>query len=534
LIFITLCWIIAIILVNPLGEFPAVDDWAYLTSVRALVEHGELTFSNFAAQNLLSHILWGSLFAFPFGVSYTTLRFSTLIAALLGAFALYKLLRDVGQSVSMSLFAALILLFNPISFALSFTFMTDIPFVAAQTGAMLLLLAGLKSDSRTNSAGGWFLTVVGQLSRQNALGIPLAYAGAYLAKHGFALKRLAIAILPIAAFVLLQLAYQHWLSVSGRMPISYGQAIKTALPRLAEPSLLIDKLWDVAVYVFFYIGLFLLPLSIPLMASLFRTAGRHKGGLVALGLVSAAIGSYAINAHLVMPIWPHTWHHSGLGADARDFELPLIVRQLVTLFSTLGGVLLAAGLAYGIYDVWVTARFRGNRASQLIFGVLGAAIFAGSIGLANPIFDRYLLPLIPCISLALCCSIPRERESIWALLLAAVLLTVMIFHSIIAAHNYTADKRTRSAAVAYLTAQGIPRDTIDATWVFNGEHAYANFGDRPGRRWYRYRDYVVGPGWQPKRKLLRSFTVPRWSLWSSRERRILVFGPSLEESPTSE
>jgi hypothetical protein len=53
LIFIALCWIAAILLVNPIGEFPCVDDWAYLKSVRALVERGEIVLSDWSAPNLI-------------------------------------------------------------------------------------------------------------------------------------------------------------------------------------------------------------------------------------------------------------------------------------------------------------------------------------------------------------------------------------------------------------------------------------------------------------------------------------------------
>src|SRR5688572_26577028 len=137
LAFIALSWLTAIILVDPRGEFPSVDDWAYLTSVRALVERGEISFSDWNAANLISQLFWGAVFALPFGVSYTSLRISTLVAALLAAFALYRLLREADAPISIALFAALALLFNPIFLSLSFTFMTDVPFVAAQTGAML-------------------------------------------------------------------------------------------------------------------------------------------------------------------------------------------------------------------------------------------------------------------------------------------------------------------------------------------------------------------------------------------------------------
>ncbi|MEH2041994.1 hypothetical protein [Nostoc sp.] len=71
-------WILMTILVNPLGNFPLNDDWAYGQSVQSLVEKGNLKISPWSAANLLSQVFWGALFCLPFGFSFTALRFSTL------------------------------------------------------------------------------------------------------------------------------------------------------------------------------------------------------------------------------------------------------------------------------------------------------------------------------------------------------------------------------------------------------------------------------------------------------------------------
>jgi hypothetical protein len=67
---IAVLWMLTACLVNPLGDFPAIDDGAYAESVRSLTQNGELRFSNSTAMNLLSHILWGALFVKLFGMSF--------------------------------------------------------------------------------------------------------------------------------------------------------------------------------------------------------------------------------------------------------------------------------------------------------------------------------------------------------------------------------------------------------------------------------------------------------------------------------
>src|SRR5690242_6681048 len=54
LLLILQAWAAMLVVVNPLGNFPVMDDWAYFASVKALVEHGQLVFSSWAAMNLVS------------------------------------------------------------------------------------------------------------------------------------------------------------------------------------------------------------------------------------------------------------------------------------------------------------------------------------------------------------------------------------------------------------------------------------------------------------------------------------------------
>ena len=189
----------AIIFVNPLGEFPSVDDWSYVSAVRALVNDGQIKFSDWTATNLISQVFWGALFALPFGASYTVLRISTLVAAFLAAAALYMIIRQMERPIYVALLAALSLLFNPVFLGSPFL-MSDVPFVAAQTGAMLFLMAGLRSGSAFKSAAGWFLATIALLCRQVGFAIPIAYGGAYLIKRGWRLDHLIIAAAPLAAF----------------------------------------------------------------------------------------------------------------------------------------------------------------------------------------------------------------------------------------------------------------------------------------------------------------------------------------------
>lgn len=512
--FVASCWLVAILLVNPLGEFPSVDDWAYRYSVQALIERGEISFSDWTSTNLLSQIVWGALFALPFGPSYTALRVSTLVAALLGAFALYRLLRDAGRPISIALFAALLLLFNPLTFALSFTFMSDVPYLAVQTGAMLFILAGLRSGPNRSSAIGWTLALVAQLCRQVALAIPIAFGAASLARRGITLKNLAIAVLPIVVFILVQWLFQRWLAITDKTPVMFGMQVKSVWKNLTHSPLALPRaLFDILRDIFFYLGLFLLPLTLPVTAAICQGLPRRTI-LLAAGVLSAAvllISAASLHRGLLMPIWPHTWHQAGIGADSSGLQPLWPFREALTVLSVLGGALLVWCLGFAAYGVR-----RADEAWIYIFAILGATALAGILAFVSQKFDRYLIPIIPWLVLAAALAIPSGggvRIPRWSVGLAAAVLCGSAIYVIVNEHNHMAEKRVWARALDDLLAEGIPRQTIDAGWVFNGPDLYGRFGSKKGHKWYKSKDYLISTWSEPNFELRRSYPVARWPLW---------------------
>jgi hypothetical protein len=519
--FITICWILAVILVNPIGEFPSVDDWAYVWSVRSLVEHGEFRFHPWTAPNLISQVLWGALFAFPFGVSYTALRVSTLVAALLGALALFQLIRDEDRPISVALFSALVLLFNPIFFALSFTFMTDVPFVAAQTGAMLFLMKGLRAGSRSASATGWILALAALLCRQNGIAIPIAYGGAYLVKHGWSAKRLAMSALPLATFIGLQWVYQLWLDISGRTPLQFGQQVDMMWSTLTGPvSVAAVSVFNLAKFEFFYLGLFLLPVSLFAVAATIYALSRKAAGALVIGII-AATAAIALLLGQTMPIWFDTLKFNGIGPASGGIIPPPHFWPVVTVLAELGGVLLLTSVLYAAYS-----HFYSPAKCSLAFALLGAASLSAPISVITVFmrFDRYLLPIIPWLALASASTTKRASLPRVSIILGGIFLCGMAWYSVVNVHNLLAEKRVVATALESLVKEGVPRESIDASWIFNGEALYGRYGSKRSEvGWYKSRDYVIGAWREPEYKLLRSYPVPRWAIWGSKGADVFVW-----------
>src|SRR5580765_8375698 len=72
-------WLVGLLVVWPVGNFPLNDDWAFARSVKRLLETGSFYPTAWAAMPLFTQTLWGALFCLPMGFSFNALRCSTLV-----------------------------------------------------------------------------------------------------------------------------------------------------------------------------------------------------------------------------------------------------------------------------------------------------------------------------------------------------------------------------------------------------------------------------------------------------------------------
>ncbi len=144
---------VILILVPPVYEVPQNDDWAYYLTVQRWLSTGHLEHLGWNDPTLVFLVAWGALFARLFGLSYTTLRISTLALSLAGVLSLYGILRHVRTGRAIALLGAGALLLNPVYLTLSYSFNTDAPYLALATLATWLLL---RARDR-KSAGGYCL-----------------------------------------------------------------------------------------------------------------------------------------------------------------------------------------------------------------------------------------------------------------------------------------------------------------------------------------------------------------------------------------
>jgi hypothetical protein len=173
LAFLTL---LLVFLVSPEGNFPLNDDWVYGKSVQDTLQQGRIVVHPYAAALGLTHVLWGNAFVHHLGgFSFTTLRVSTIILAFVGAYATAAAMRTLGQSRPVSLLCGTIVLVNPLYVNLSYTFMTDVPFIAATALSGLFYMRALRYGQTSDILIATFFSIVATCNRQYGILVWAAY-----------------------------------------------------------------------------------------------------------------------------------------------------------------------------------------------------------------------------------------------------------------------------------------------------------------------------------------------------------------------
>lgn len=477
---------------------------------------------------LISQVLWGALFCAPFGFSFAALRCSTLLLSLAGVCGLYLLVRQLNPSRTIGLAAAFTLGFSPIYFALSHTFMTDVPFTSLAILSLLFFWRSLTLESDTHLLIGLFFAVAATLCRQIGLFLPVAFAVTLLVKQGISRRSLARALIPAVVVSGALIGFNYWLRITHRLPEKYNGDLELML-NFRHPELLIKlSYFTKNVFVIaMYVGLFMLPFL--LFTLEFEKAGRRSSlrSKIAVPLFLAFLLLMIKSVGQIMPLTPNVLIKEGIGpitltdtgilALGHSPVLPAWFWIAITTLSILGAAVLLTRT--GSVITGTLADFRNlrhdNRRMAGFFFVTAASIYVMPLLFNRATFDRYLLPVIAimCAGLA---PAARSRESSSrhlrrpAAMLSLVLLAAF---SIAATRDYMAWNRKRWEALRYLTdVEHISPSLIDGGFEFNGLYLYADDFHGSGKAWWWVKNdkYMIALGEVNGYEVVRSYGFSRW------------------------
>jgi len=492
-------WILAILIINPIGDFPLNDDWAYGSNVFHLSQEGKLILSSWPAMTLIAQVLWGALVTFVFGFSFTVLRFSTLIIGLFTILSFYRLFINAGTNKNISLAGAFLFLFSPLFFYSSFTFMTEVYFLFSLNMSFVFFFEFYKNEKVRFLLIGSFFVLVSSLIRQPGIAVGIAFAIIYLLNKQFSVKHLSFALIPTIIGAIGLFSYSFWLHHTGRT--NNFSDFNIIIKQLSEAP--IDYYLNRLVIISLYLGLFSLPISILFLP---RIILKYKWPekivmFIFVGLVyfSAVINSFPIgNVVYNLGLGPKLLKDSYWGDNIN----PMLSGQVMTgirILSLISAVIVVSVFIKAIIRGWrkivraKSSHARFLRATFVIFFLIYL-----SFVIANPtFFDRYVLPCIPAFFLII---IPLKqlfnKKNKFAF---GFLLSIYAIFCIAATHDYLSWNRARWEAVNYLTNEKkVDVHKIDGGFEFNAWFQTGGFN--PGIKnkiswWFvSSDDYVVSFG----------------------------------------
>jgi hypothetical protein len=487
------------------ANVPFHDDWTYAWSVEHFLKTGQLQVLDWSAHYPFVQILWGALFCLPFGFSFSALRVSTVVLAWVGALALYGTLRELGRIRSESLIATLVLIANPVFFVLSFSFMTDVPFVSVSNIAFFFIVRGLYRKSFFELWLGCAFGACAFFIRQIAIAIPGAVLLYVLFAPSFRSRKYILPPMIVLLFVCL-------------MPVLIAQTVGLT-SHYIDRKWLFDKWlneYELGIpgllRVIMHSGLALIPMTLPVIASFYRRP-RFWGAISVLLLLTAC--SVLFSPEIPKPL-EGMWHLISLGKE-RDPRLLHGLPDPDFLPSWLNYPLYAFSLFSSAVIIMKVSDIAGTVIEEPLGLFVWYAFSQFIVIMALWLFDavgsdRYSIVLLPPLIVILANGQLKSKSTIAAIAVLSLISMLVTWHE-------TQNQRAVAEGLAWLRDKDMPFANIDAGYAFNGWNLYAHPENlAPGT--LRERDvpfvttnekkpYVIATSPIPGYRVLRRY---RWSI----------------------
>ena len=460
-------YVFALLILHPLTDAPVVDSWLYGSAVRRFLRTGEIRFAGYSQAMPIAQVFYGAAWAHLFGANSASLEISTVVLAILCGVMFHALAIKCGAQRWQALAATGLLICNPCFTFLSFSFMTEVPFLAAIVAAHL---AFAKAEGPREQLWLW-----------------LAAASAVI----------AFMIRPFGAMVLAGCVGAMFLNdtrlrgtnrrdraVWLEMMVPFGAALAVCAALWIWLTVLRPTPWEVQLNENHFRYIFAVPLANYLRAGVLGPAlylGTVLSPLAILQLTTprwrhVAIGAAAICGSALilmamdnrMPVTPEYscfggWHNVLIlrGAPNRfSWDGYGAWQYMFLMLASVG----AAGLVAAFAEIFKTF----NRGAAAI--VIAALIYwAATI----PLWfynDRYYLVMVPAGAIVLALApLPRMRmvqAAAFAMTLAMGLL------SLGGTYAYQRGMGVIVATRNELEREGVPRSAIDTGYPLNGEDLY--------------------------------------------------------------
>lgn len=254
-----------IYLVNPFGEYPFIDDFSFIDTVKRWDATGKYVPNHFTSMALIFHALWGLIFVKLFGFSVSILKLANLIMGFLGLIPTFLLFKEILVKKSKAFWLTIFVMSNFIFLSHVVSFMTDITYFSLTIWSVYLAFLFFKKGRQSKHYILFLLfSVLGILTREFMIFSTLAFAMVLMstAKKG---RDYFLAILLVISVLSLLMFYKKFLKINDIIPSLYGYQTDMLSNLLKEPSIIIRQAFTGVLKHFFFFGLFLF---VPVLAGI--------------------------------------------------------------------------------------------------------------------------------------------------------------------------------------------------------------------------------------------------------------------------
>jgi len=447
------------LLVAPWSNVPVVDDYAYAGSVEHLLKTGRIVINDRASIYPIVQIVWGTLFARLLGFSFGALRLSTVFLSVAGCWAVYLTLRELAFDVTTSLVGALTLALYPTYFVLSFTFMTDVPFVSLSAVAIYFYVSGVHRNHAGRMWWGTVFAVAAFLVRQVGCVLPLAVLAAADRQtlSWSAARRIwlpvAVGLVTIAAL---------WFA----LPVMFGP-----LAVIENRTLGLRFLTEMSIGEYWISNLELLWIvAFPVAPLLVCQFTRGRRTLVLAGVWILLLAGFVLTkASIPEPLSNgQTWSLQDLAMRTNLFDGDVPSTTSVTRMSFVLAIV-GTGLVAALIAAFPELRRTEWKAGRVLLaaGLLHFAL----INLLWVYYDRYYLILMPALIYVAAAPLQDRRLRAWPAVIPLLIWGVI---SITGTRDVLTTNAFAAGMVRDLESQGVRPFDIDSGYSLNAWRLYVH------------------------------------------------------------
>lgn len=503
--FLTLLWLIAVIIINPNGEFSYSDDFAYNGPVKRYLETGVFRITDWSSMTLVGHLWIGIVIDKLLGFSFSLNRMIVLFHLLAGSIITYYLVKEFIKNEYLIIVTTLCFMFNPVVIMHSVSFLTDIVFYFYYILSIFLFLKYFKLKKTKYLYHAILFNLYALLIRDVAFVVPIGVFVCTIISPE--LRKKFYNYLPLVLAIGVYLMWRYWLvnihGLTGTMDYSRNRLFETlfnpikfvrAYGQNLIYSIAFLSLYGASILVFTKIKsnkIITLLILLPLMIFTFVNSTAFEKTKYFLFETIAFV-------HLM----PNVIEVEKSKFIPNEYVFVVLIFLSFLLFYTF------------LINIDFKAHIKNIRTIKIEYTFLLSMTFTYlAIMFSQNLFPKYLIPILPFVFIYFALLADTQKLSKVRITFSMFIILVVLIFSISCSYELMNQQRAVNEAISYLTENlKIPKNKIDGTFNYNAWNFYDyRFKSLKNKNWWWVKDdeYAVTYTRPTKRLTIKTFEYKR-------------------------